>query len=46
VAAISRECFAACGRARGYEQPNPDCQQRPGACSCICHESNASAGRW
>jgi hypothetical protein len=41
MAALSRECFAACGRTRDYETANPDCQQQRGACQCTCHESNA-----
>ena len=37
MAALSRECFADCGRARGYDAANPDCHQP--ACACLCHES-------
>jgi hypothetical protein len=39
MAALSRECFAACGRTHGYETANPDCHQPN--CACLCHESNA-----
>ena len=41
MAALSGECFEQCGSTRSFEEPNPDCQQPRGACSCLCHESNA-----
>lgn len=39
MAALSRECFAACGRTHGYDTPNPDCEQPH--CACLCHMSNS-----
>jgi hypothetical protein len=39
MAALSGQCYGACGRTRGYEAPNPDCKQPH--CACLCHESNS-----
>lgn len=37
---VCRPCTDQCGRGRGYDEPNPDCDS-PTRCNCLCRQSNA-----